>query len=169
MLGPIFMGVSHTWRLPFMYWNQQTADYYAGHCTYLFSPAKISPRTSTLFVFLGHNSRSNFVGVAQVWNWRFAPVHRILKWRNVVLLSRFGNYITYVSRTRSQTSSKRRFSAIKRRKAKGRTGIVKSAHARSWEAKTEIPPVKIKSTFPIWRYLHALQCQVHKWKEYDLS
>ena len=34
MLGPIFMGVSHTWRLPFMYWNQQTADYYAGHCTY---------------------------------------------------------------------------------------------------------------------------------------
>ena len=32
MLGPIFMGVSHTWRLPFMYWNQQTADYYAGHC-----------------------------------------------------------------------------------------------------------------------------------------
>ena len=32
MLGPIFMGVSHTWRLPFMYWNQQTVDYYAGHC-----------------------------------------------------------------------------------------------------------------------------------------
>ena len=32
MLGPIFMGGSHTWRLPFMYWNQQTADYYAGHC-----------------------------------------------------------------------------------------------------------------------------------------
>ena len=32
MLGPIFMSVSHTWRLPFMYWNQQTADYYAGHC-----------------------------------------------------------------------------------------------------------------------------------------
>ena len=32
-LGPIFMGVSHTWRLPFMYWNQQTADYYAGHCS----------------------------------------------------------------------------------------------------------------------------------------
>ena len=31
MLGPIFMGGSHTWRLPFMYWNQQTADYYAGH------------------------------------------------------------------------------------------------------------------------------------------
>ena len=119
--------------------------------------------------FLGHNSRSNFVGVAQVWDWRFAPVYRILKWRNVVLLSRFGNYITYVSRTRSQTSSKRRFSAIQRRKAKGRSGIVKSAHARSWEAKTEIPPVKIKSTFPIWRYLHALQCQVHKWKEYDLS
>ena len=33
MLGPIFMGGSHTWRLSFMYWNQQTADYYAGHCT----------------------------------------------------------------------------------------------------------------------------------------
>ena len=32
MLGPIFMGVSHTWKLPFMYWNQQMADYYAGHC-----------------------------------------------------------------------------------------------------------------------------------------
>ena len=32
ILGPIFMGVSHTWRLPFMYWNQQTADNYAGHC-----------------------------------------------------------------------------------------------------------------------------------------
>ena len=32
MLGPIFMGVSHTWRLPSMYWNQQTADYYASHC-----------------------------------------------------------------------------------------------------------------------------------------
>ena len=32
MLGPIFMGVSHTWRLSFMYWDQQTADYYAGHC-----------------------------------------------------------------------------------------------------------------------------------------
>ena len=26
------MGVSHTWKLPFMNWNQQTADYYAGHC-----------------------------------------------------------------------------------------------------------------------------------------
>ena len=34
MLGPIFMGVSHTWKLPFMNWNQQTADYYAGHCTF---------------------------------------------------------------------------------------------------------------------------------------
>ena len=32
MLGPISMGVSHTRKLPFMYWNQQTADYYAGHC-----------------------------------------------------------------------------------------------------------------------------------------
>ena len=34
MLGPIFMGVSYTWRLPFMYWNQQMADYYAGHCIF---------------------------------------------------------------------------------------------------------------------------------------
>ena len=27
MLGPIYMGGNHTWRLPFMYWNRQTADY----------------------------------------------------------------------------------------------------------------------------------------------
>ena len=33
------MGVSHTWRLLFLYWNQQMADYYAGHCR--FSPKAI--------------------------------------------------------------------------------------------------------------------------------
>ena len=37
MLGPIFIGVSHSWKLPFMYWNQQMADYYAGHCTTRYS------------------------------------------------------------------------------------------------------------------------------------
>ena len=37
VLGSIFMTVSHTCKLPFMYWNQQAADYYAGHCTFNFN------------------------------------------------------------------------------------------------------------------------------------
>ena len=46
MLGPIFMGGSHTWRLPYMYWNQQTADYYAGHCSHLKNFANSWPSAS---------------------------------------------------------------------------------------------------------------------------
>ena len=48
MFGPIFMGVSHTWRLPFMYWNQQTADYYAGHCKSM-SPCASLTRENNIF------------------------------------------------------------------------------------------------------------------------
>jgi len=32
VLGSIFMGVRHGLKLPFMYWNQQTADYSTHHC-----------------------------------------------------------------------------------------------------------------------------------------
>ena len=62
MLGPIFMGVSHTWRLSFMYWNQQTADYYVGHCTW--SPVgKIKKVIFTTLLWAGPAQNPPF-------NWR---------------------------------------------------------------------------------------------------
>ena len=55
----LFMSVSHTWRLPFMYWNQQTTDYYADHCNvsdiYCFFKGVFSEQNhcSSIFHFQG--------------------------------------------------------------------------------------------------------------------
>ena len=45
------------WKLPFMYWNQQTADYYAGHCTYI---VWLKPRRSIFWIRSGHKANLCF-------------------------------------------------------------------------------------------------------------